>query len=223
MDTKSIVHWVVFVVVSVAVAWGLVSAADTVVADVDQYFTYNVIPVVNETKNEPQAESTVDQGEKTVALMATNMGVIELELYPKEAPLAVKNFIKLATEGFYDGTRFHRVIRDFMIQGGDPLSKDLSMRARWGTGGPGYTFADEPKSSVKLVRGVLAMANAGPNTNGSQFFIITTKETPWLQGKHTGFGKVISGMDVVDKIVNAPTGPGDQPVQDAIIQKITIK
>ena len=125
------------------------------------------------------------------AILHTSEGAIELELYPNEAPKTVENFVKLARDGFYEGVIFHRVIPDFMIQGGDPTGT--------GTGGPGYEFEDE-FNEHRVVRGALAMANAGPNTNGSQFFIVTAEATPWLDGKHTVFGKVTSGMDVVDRI-----------------------
>src|SRR5437763_15814683 len=131
------------------------------------------------------------------ATLHTNHGAIELELYPDEAPKTVGNFAKLAGDGFYDGLIFHRVIRDFMIQGGDPTGT--------GTGGPGYTFEDE-FNDRKVVRGALAMANAGPNTNGSQFFIVTTGEAPWLDGKHTVFGQVTSGRDAVASIQSTETG-----------------
>ena len=127
-----------------------------------------------------------------IVTIKTNLGDIKLELFSKDAPVTVGNFIKLSKSGFYKETKFHRVIKDFMIQGGDPNSKD----SNWsddGTGGPGYTFKDEINQH-KLVKGVIAMANAGPNTNGSQFFIVTAQATPWLDGKHTVFGKVIEGM-----------------------------
>ncbi len=165
-------------------------------------------------------KTTSTNTQTNMVTIKTNLGNIEIELYPDKAPLAVSNFQKLAGEGFYNGTRFHRVIPNFMIQGGDPLSKDDSKKAQWGTGGPGYMFNDE-QNDVKLVRGVLAMANAGPNTNGSQFFIITAAETPWLQGKHTGFGKVITGMDVVEKIGGAKTEQNDRPVTNITIEKVT--
>ena len=145
--------------------------------------------------------------------MHTNAGAIELELHDADAPKTVENFRKLAGDGFYDGLVFHRVISDFMIQGGCPEGT--------GTGGPGYTFEDE-FNDHKVVRGALAMANAGPNTNGSQFFIVTTEEAPWLDGKHTVFGKVTSGMEVVDAIENTPTGAGDRPREDAVMEKVTI-
>jgi cyclophilin family peptidyl-prolyl cis-trans isomerase len=147
----------------------------------------------------------------TNATMQTNHGAIEIELFDDAAPKTVENFKKLARDGFYDGVIFHRVIQDFMIQGGDPTGT--------GTGGPGYQFEDEFNDN-KVVRGALAMANAGPNTNGSQFFIVTAEATPWLDGKHTVFGRVTSGMDVVDTIEQVETGPGDKPREDVRIESI---
>jgi peptidyl-prolyl cis-trans isomerase B (cyclophilin B) len=146
------------------------------------------------------------------ATMQTNQGTIALELFDEDAPKTVANFKKLAGEGFYDGLIFHRVIKDFMIQGGCPQGT--------GTGGPGYTFEDEINDH-KIVRGALAMANAGPNTNGSQFFLVTTDEAPWLDGKHTVFGRVTDGMDVVDKIEGTQTDGRDRPVEDQRIESIT--
>jgi len=147
------------------------------------------------------------------ATMQTNAGAIGLELFDEDAPKTVANFKKLAGEGFYDGLIFHRVIKDFMIQGGCPQGT--------GAGGPGYTFEDEINEH-KIVRGALAMANAGPNTNGSQFFVVTTDAAPWLDGKHTVFGRVTDGMDVVDKIEATDTGPGDRPVTEQRIESITL-
>ena len=149
----------------------------------------------------------------TNATMLTNHGSIELELFDDAAPKTVQNFVKLAQDGFYDGVIFHRVIQDFMIQGGDPTGT--------GSGGPGYQFEDE-FNDHKVVRGALAMANAGPNTNGSQFFIVTTDAAPWLDGKHTVFGQVTSGMDVVDAIEGVDTGPGDKPRDDVRIESVTV-
>jgi cyclophilin family peptidyl-prolyl cis-trans isomerase len=146
------------------------------------------------------------------ATMQTNQGPIALELFDEDAPKTVANFKKLAEQGFYDGLIFHRVIKDFMIQGGCPQGT--------GTGGPGYTFEDEINDH-KIVRGALAMANAGPNTNGSQFFLVTTDAAPWLDGKHTVFGQVTDGMDVVDKIEGAETDPRDRPVEDIRIEAVT--
>jgi peptidyl-prolyl cis-trans isomerase B (cyclophilin B) len=147
------------------------------------------------------------------ASIQTNHGTIEIELFDDAAPKTVENFKKLAGDGFYDGLVFHRVIKDFMIQGGCPQGS--------GTGGPGYTFEDE-FNDHKVERGALAMANAGPNTNGSQFFIVTTGAAPWLDGKHTVFGKVTSGMEVVDAIEGTPTGAGDRPREDAVMEKVTV-
>jgi peptidyl-prolyl cis-trans isomerase B (cyclophilin B) len=147
----------------------------------------------------------------STATMHTSQGPIELELFDEQAPKTVQNFKDLADKGFYDGLIFHRVIEDFMIQGGCPQGT--------GTGGPGYTFEDE-FNDHKVVRGALAMANAGPNTNGSQFFIVTIDEAPWLDGKHTVFGQVTNGMDAVDAIEGTEKGPGDKPVEDQVIEKI---
>ncbi|MFA6410827.1 MAG: peptidylprolyl isomerase [Candidatus Buchananbacteria bacterium] len=169
--------------------------------------------------NQATAEIPVSANQ---AILKTNLGDITIEFYTQDAPKTVANFIKLAGSGFYDNTKFHRVIKDFMIQGGDPLSKDDSLKSRWGTGGPNYQFADEINSH-KLVRGSLAMANSGPDTNGSQFFIVTLDETPWLDGKHTNFGKVIAGMDVVDKIENSKTDSQDRPTTDVVIKSIELK
>ncbi|MFN8112632.1 MAG: peptidylprolyl isomerase [Solirubrobacterales bacterium] len=148
------------------------------------------------------------------ATMNTNAGPIELELHDEDAPKTVENFRKLASEGFYDDLSFHRVIPDFMIQGGCPEGT--------GTGGPGYTFEDE-FNQHKVERGALAMANAGPNTNGSQFFIVTTEAAPWLDGKHTVFGRVVSGMETVDAIEGTETGPGDRPVEPQVIVGIDLE
>jgi peptidyl-prolyl cis-trans isomerase B (cyclophilin B) len=146
--------------------------------------------------------------------MRTNQGDIVLELFDEDAPKTVDNFKKLAGDGFYDGVIFHRVIRDFMIQGGDPTGT--------GTGGPGYTFEDEINEH-KVVRGALAMANAGPNTNGSQFFIVTAPEAQWLDGKHTVFGRVVEGMDVVDRIEATRIGGRDKPVEEQRIESVTLE
>jgi peptidyl-prolyl cis-trans isomerase B (cyclophilin B) len=149
----------------------------------------------------------------STATMHTNHGAIELELFDEDAPKTVENFRKLAADGFYDGVIFHRVIKDFMIQGGDPTGT--------GTGGPGYTFEDEFNDN-KVERGALAMANAGPNTNGSQFFIVTTDAAPWLDGKHTVFGRVTGGMDAVDSIEGTDTDAADKPSSDAVIERIDL-
>jgi cyclophilin family peptidyl-prolyl cis-trans isomerase len=149
----------------------------------------------------------------STANMNTTLGTIELELFDDDAPKTVENFRKLSTDGFYDGVIFHRVIPDFMIQGGCPKGT--------GTGGPGYTFEDE-FNQHKIVRGALAMANAGPNTNGSQFFIVTKDSAPWLDGKHTVFGQVTAGMDAVDAIEALPTGAKDRPTEPPVIESIAL-
>ena len=177
---------------------------------------------ININQNQPMPANGNEVETISQAIIKTSLGDITLKFYNEDSPKTVANFAKLAKEGFYDGTKFHRVIKDFMIQGGDPLSKDDSMKSRWGTGGPGYRFNDE-FNSHKLVRGSLAMANSGPNTNGSQFFIVTAEATPWLDGKHTNFGEVIDGMDVVDKIENVQTEGPDRPVEDVIIELIELK
>jgi cyclophilin family peptidyl-prolyl cis-trans isomerase len=149
----------------------------------------------------------------STATLHTNHGVIEIELYPDEAPKTVENFTKLAGDGFYDGVIFHRIIPDFMIQGGDPTGT--------GRGGPGYTFEDE-FNDHKVERGALAMANAGPNTNGSQFFIVTADACPWLDGEHTVFGRVTDGMDVVNDISGVDTDGADRPRQDVVIERVEL-
>jgi cyclophilin family peptidyl-prolyl cis-trans isomerase len=147
------------------------------------------------------------------ATLQTNTGPITIEFFDEDAPKTVENFRKLAGEGFYDGLIFHRVIPDFMVQGGCPQGT--------GTGGPGYTFEDE-FNDHKVVRGALAMANAGPNTNGSQFFIVTTPAAAWLDGKHTVFGEVVDGMDVVDAIEASETDGRDKPVEPKTIDKVEL-
>jgi peptidyl-prolyl cis-trans isomerase B (cyclophilin B) len=150
----------------------------------------------------------------STATINTSQGAIEFELFDDDAPQTVANFRKLASERFYDGVIFHRVIPDFMIQGGDPEGT--------GMGGPGYTFEDEINQH-KLVRGALAMANAGPNTNGSQFFILTTGSAPWLDGRHTVFGQVSSGMETIDAIESTPTDSQDRPLEPPVIESIELE
>jgi peptidyl-prolyl cis-trans isomerase B (cyclophilin B) len=149
----------------------------------------------------------------STATLQTTHGEIVIEFFDDDAPKTVENFRKLASEGYYDGLSFHRVIPDFMIQGGCPNGT--------GTGGPGYSFEDE-FNDHKVVRGALAMANSGPNTNGSQFFIVTTSAAPWLDGKHTVFGEVTSGMDSVDAIEKVKTGRNDRPEEPVLIEKIEL-
>ena len=159
----------------------------------------------------------------TSATIATDLGDIEVDLFDESAPKATANFVKLANDGFYDDVVFHRVIPGFVAQGGDgQYGKKSSLeRGRVGTGGPGYTFEDEPVKG-DYVRGALAMANAGPNTNGSQFFIVTIPAADWLDGKHTVFGEVVDGMDAVDAIEGTQTGAGDRPVEPQVIERIEL-
>jgi cyclophilin family peptidyl-prolyl cis-trans isomerase len=147
------------------------------------------------------------------AIIQTNHGPIHVELFPDDAPKTVANFVKLANDGFYDRVIFHRVIPDFMVQGGDPTGT--------GSGGPGYSFEDE-FNDHKVERSALAMANAGPNTNGSQFFIVTTDAAPWLDGKHTVFGRVTEGMDVVDTISELPRDARDKPHDDVVMESVSV-
>ena len=155
------------------------------------------------------------------AIFHTNKGDIEI-VFNKTTPKTTENFLTLAKEGFYDGTKFHRVIKDFMIQGGDPLTKDDELKNRWGTGGPGYTFEDEIGSENHNLRGTIAMANAGPNTNGSQFFI-NLVDNPFLDTKHTVFGKVEKGMEVVDAIGQTETDGRDRPIESVVIESVEVK
>lgn len=194
-----------------------------------------VVPIISETNNVKQTEATSSAVTKTMtrtlddqkdlfadysgAILKTSQGNIEVKFYP-ESPITVNNFMNLAKEGFYNGTKFHRIIKDFMIQGGDPLTKNADT-SYYGTGGPDYRFADE-FNTHKLVAGSLAMANSGPATNGSQFFIVTLDETPWLDGKHTNFGYVTKGMEVVKAIEGAETGSRDLPVKDITVNSIEL-
>lgn len=158
----------------------------------------------------------------TTAILHTNLGDITLELDTTNTPNTAENFRKLASQGFYDGTKFHRVIEGFMIQGGDPLTKDDRMKDRWGTGGPGYKFNDEIKPTNNNAVGTISMANDGPNTNGSQFFI-NVADNGFLNGKHTVFGHVTNGYDIVEKISHVATGPNDRPLEPVVITTIEIR
>ena len=164
---------------------------------------------------ENQTETSQTMAKKTIPIkIETSLGDIEAELYADEAPKTVNNFVTLTKKGFYDGLVFHRVIPDFMIQTGDPEGT--------GRGGPGYQFEDEFSPNLKHDRpGVLSMANAGPNTNGSQFFI-TEVPTPWLDGKHTIFGQVTKGMEAVKAIAHTPADPDDRPKTQVIMKKVTV-
>ena len=175
----------------------------------------------NNKINEAMGEINMDYAKKyNAAEIETNLGKIKVKLDSVNAPTAVNNFLKLSDQKFYDGTKFHRVIKNFMIQGGDPNSK-AGDPSTWGMGGPGYKFNDELKGTEKYPQGTLAMANSGPNTNGSQFFIVTASPEAMLPPNYTIFGKVISGMDTALKIENVKTGANDRPVEDVVIESIT--
>jgi len=193
------------------------SAPTEVVADalaVNPGNSSETSPVDNNSMKTPDQQVDL-KGQYSQVVLKTSLGNITLKLDAAAAPLTVNNFLNLAQSGFYNGTKFHRVIKDFMIQGGDPLTKadDASV---YGTGGPSYRFADE-FNNRKLVAGSLAMANSGPNTNGSQFFIVTAEATPWLDGRHTNFGEVVDGLDIVRKIENTATNPSDQPLVPVVV------
>lgn len=176
---------------------------------------------INQDNMQQQAlEEPVEAPKQTHAVLKTNKGDIKIKFYGQDSPRTVRNFVKLAEDDFYNGVKFHRVIPDFMIQTGDPNSKDDNW-ADDGTGGPGYMFDDE-FNDHKLVRGSVAMANSGPNTNGSQFFIVTKDSTPWLDGVHTNFGEVAEGMDVVEKIEAVPTNASDHPTEDVVILEVEL-
>ncbi len=173
--------------------------------------------------NSAQTANVIISAQTANVIIKTNKGEIKIELFAGSAPNTTANFIKLAGEGFYNGTKFHRVIKGFMIQGGDPLSKDSGARARWGSGGPGYQFNDELTGKEKYPHGTLAMANSGPNTNGSQFFIVTASPEAQLPPSYTVFGKVVRGMDVALAIENVKTGPNDQPLEDVVVDEVIVQ
>lgn len=208
--TKDYIYLLIFTIAAASLSWYLVGTAHRAIADVDRIFGASISPVEASRSLVPSS-----------AILQTGRGDIVIEFLPN-VPNTVLNFTKLAGTGFYDGTKFHRVIEDFMIQGGDPFSRDDSLKSRWGQGGPGYTFDDEP-SNVALERGIVAMANSGPNTNGSQFFIITAEETPWLNGKHTPFARVVEGMGVADAISRAETTDNDIPVNPVVLERVVLE
>lgn len=181
----------------------------------------NLTNQVNNNQMENNEQTKDLANEYKFAVLKTSLGNIKVSFYADASPKTVNNFLALAEKGFFDGIKFHRVIKDFMIQAGDPNSKDDTKKDMWGTGGPGYKFEDE-FNDEPLVRGSLAMANSGPNTNGSQFFIVTADATPWLDGKHTNFGQVEEGMDVIDKIENSDTDGRDRPIKDVVIESIEL-
>ncbi len=188
----------------------------------DQTATTTPQAAAQATTTQAGAPQTTSDNKKIMqATLHTTKGDITIEFDATNAPTASANFIKLAQSGYYDGTKFHRVIKGFMDQGGDPLTKSDATMAQWGTGGPGYSFPDENLNAKNNV-GVVSMANSGPNTNGSQFFI-NAADNNFLDGKYTVFGKVTAGLDVVMAINNTQTGPSDRPVEPIVINSITLK
>ncbi len=221
MNFKDMIIIFVFIIVLIGVWMFVRLDADTpkkeaVKDKLEIPFKDDAVQGANKTIN------NLDNKKVMQATLNTNKGDIVIELFGDKTPNTVANFTKLAKEGFYNGVKFHRVIKGFMIQGGDPLTKDDTKMSLWGTGGPGYKFADEIGKDNKNDIGTIAMANAGPNTNGSQFFINVAPNN-FLDDKHTVFGKVISGMEVVKTIETTPTGAGDRPVSPVIINSITLK
>ncbi|HEY4501519.1 MAG TPA: peptidylprolyl isomerase [Candidatus Paceibacterota bacterium] len=217
------------VVLAVAVfggAWYFLSGAPAPAAT-DAYSLTKTQEQTQQTQQPQTVQSTesspaiTNQANIMQATLRTTKGDIVIE-FSGATPNTVANFTKLAGAGFYNGTKFHRVIPGFMIQGGDPLSKDDSLQARWGTGGPGYQFADEIAADNRNTVGTIAMANSGPNTNGSQFFI-NVADNSFLDTKHTVFGKVIAGLDVVKAIEATPTAAGDRPIEPMVITSVDLK
>jgi cyclophilin family peptidyl-prolyl cis-trans isomerase len=177
---------------------------------------------LNNALNESNMENEDLSKKYSVAVLKTSLGDIKVKFNAASAPNTVNNFLKLANEKFYDGTKFHRVIKGFMIQGGDPNSKNDSIKDQWGKGGPGYAFKDELKGTEKYPQGTLAMANSGPNTNGSQFFIVTASPEAPLPPSYTVFGSVVSGMDTALKIENVKTVSPDRPVEDVVLKSVEL-
>lgn len=231
---KNVTYWIIFVVACL-VTFGIIQKAIAVtnkevdlvnikIAQINETSGANLKKIKGLSQGENKTQNkNMDEKQITKAIFKTSMGDIEVSLR-KETVETTANFIKLAKQGYYDGTRFHRVIPNFMIQAGDPNSRDLNLKARWGTGGPGYTFKDEFFPDDDMLQGVLAMANAGPGTNGSQFFIVTAPQgTDWLTHKHTIFGKVTRGLDVALAIEKVPTEGSDRPIKDVLINQIILQ
>ncbi len=172
----------------------------------------------NNQKNMKFDQTAKPKKGEQIVVMKTSMGTIKIRLFPKKAPKTVENFAGLVDKGYYDGILFHRVIPDFMIQGGDPSGTGRGGESLWGG-----KFEDEFNDDLKNIKGALSMANAGPNTNGSQFFIVQAEATPWLDGKHSVFGQVFDGMDVVEKIVNVERDSRDKPLKDVKMEKVTLE
>ncbi len=220
MSTRNIILTIIAIAFVIFIAW---TSSSQKTPKTDEPIITNAMPTIEEpTTIEKIVTEIKNTKSMTTITLTTNKGAITIELYDDKAPKTVENFKKLAQAGFYNGTRFHRVIKGFMIQGGDPLSKNLADANRWGTGGPGYSFEDEIHPDNKNNIGTIAMANSGPNTNGSQFFI-NVGNNNFLDTKHTVFGRVTAGMDVVTAIENTKTAPGDRPLEEVVIVKMEVK
>lgn len=216
---------ITFVLVLILIAFAAVELTAMFKGDPIKIVNEDKLKNMDEKKESGEVAGPVkpqDREIKGIVTLKTNAGDIKIQLFPGEAPKTVSNFIKLASDGFYDGTKFHRVIKDFMIQGGDPLSKDDTKKSSWGTGGPGYAFPDEFSDKLSNVPGTISMANSGPDTNGSQFFI-NVADNSFLDGKHSVFGQVTEGEDVVMGISSVETGPNDVPSTAIVIQSIVIE
>lgn len=211
----------IWFMVKLGVSWAALAVSAVAIIAAASFFIFG-----GQLATQPDQVNAQDAGSK-VAVLETSMGTVKIELFLKESPVTAGNFKKLVGEGFYDGTRFHRVIDGFMVQGGDPNSRDASKVSLWGTGDPGYKIKDEFVSGLSNVRGTIAMANAGPETGGSQFFINVADNTaldwdkPPFTSKHPVFGKVVDGMDVVDSISKTRTTgrPYDRPLQEVVITR----
>ncbi len=233
MKNKKIIG-VIAVALLVGVGYLLLSSGENSVVPVGQVATTSTVSASTtqiEIKNSSKSKTTINMNTEQVntqtvrgAIISTNLGDIEVEFSDATAPKTVANFVSLVSTHFYDSIKFHRVISGFMIQAGDPLTKDDAKASYWGTGGPGYQFADELSGKEVYAYGTLAMANSGKNTNGSQFFIVSANPSVALPPSYTVFGKVTGGMDVVEKIQNVPTDrSNDRPIDPVVIKTVTLR
>lgn len=222
MNTNTPTNWIILAVVLASALSGIYYFINLTGQEADRLVASALATPTPTSKMHNNNGGTDGGNPTTGAIIKTNYGEIEIAFGDK-TPNTVANFAKLAQSEFYNGVKFHRVIKGFMIQAGDPLSKDDSKMNLWGTGGPGYQFKDELSGQEKYPQGTLAMANAGPNTNGSQFFIVTASPEAPLPPSYTVFGRVVKGMDVALKIENVQTGPNDRPVKNVVIEKVELK
>lgn len=222
MNTNTLTNWILLAVVIISAFSGIYYLINITREESDRLVASALALPASQSKMHNNNIVNNATSPTTGAVLRTNYGDIEV-VFGDKTPNTVANFAKLAQSEFYNGIKFHRVIKGFMIQGGDPLSKDNSKVDLWGTGGPGYQFKDELSGEEKYPQGTLAMANAGPNTNGSQFFIVTASPEAPLPPSYTVFGRVVKGMDVALAIEKVQTGPNDRPVKDVVIEKAELK